>query len=89
MLQCLYPLQQIIFHHVFGPLMDDKNLVIESQLVKALFVLQILDNVCVRVCVCVCLWANQLFQVIRLGIMVDQGLPCVYHYISRSSGKLL
>ena len=54
MLQCLYPLQQIIFHHFFGPLMDDKNLLIEPQLVKALFVLQILDNVCVRVCVCLC-----------------------------------
>ena len=82
MLQYLYPLQQIIFHHFFGPLMDDKNLAIEPQLVKAFFVLQILDSVYV------CLRANH-FEVIRLGIKVDLGLPCVRHYISRSSGKPL
>ena len=62
--------------------MDDKNLAIEPQLVKALFVLQILDSVDV------CLRANH-FEVIRLGIKVDLGLPCVRHYISRSSGKPL
>ena len=62
--------------------MDDKNLAIEPQLVKALFVLQILDSVYV------CLRANH-FEVIRLGIKVDLGLPCVRHYISRSSGKPL
>ena len=44
MLQCLYPLQQIIVHHFFGPLMDDKNLIIGAHVAKALFVLQILDS---------------------------------------------
>ena len=45
MLQCLYPLQQIIVNHFFGPLMDDKNLIIAAQVVKALFPLQILENI--------------------------------------------
>ena len=45
MLQCLYPLRQIIVHHLFGPLMDDKNLTTEDQVVKALFVLQILESI--------------------------------------------
>ena len=45
MLQCLYQLQKIIVHRFFGPLMDDKNLIIEAKLVKALFVLQILDSI--------------------------------------------
>ena len=45
MLQCLCPLQQIIVRHFFEPLMDDKNLIIEAQMVKALFVLQILDGI--------------------------------------------
>ena len=44
--------------------------------------------VCVCMCVCVCLWANHL-DVVRLGVKVDQGLPCVRHYIPRSSGKPL
>ena len=44
-LQCLCPLQQIIAHHFCDPLMDDKNLIIEAQVVKALFALQILDSV--------------------------------------------
>ena len=44
MLQCLRPLQQMIGHHFFGPLMDDKNLIIGAQVVKALFALQILDS---------------------------------------------
>ena len=34
--------------------------------------------------VCVCLPANH-FDVIRLGVKVDQGLPCVHHYILRLS----
>ena len=38
--------------------------------------------------VCVCLQANH-FDVIGLGVKVDQGLPCVCHNISRSSGKPL
>ena len=45
MLQCLYPLQQIIVNHFFVPLMDDKNLIIAAQVVKALFPLQILENI--------------------------------------------
>ena len=47
---------------------------------------------CVCVCVCVrvrvCLRANN-FDVIGLGVKVDQGLPCVRHFIPRSSGKWL
>ena len=42
MLQCLYPLQQIIVQHLFRPLMDDKNLIIGVKVVKALFVLQLI-----------------------------------------------
>ena len=45
MLKCLYPLRQIIVHHLFGPLMDDKNLTTEAQVVKALFVLQIFESI--------------------------------------------
>ena len=45
MLPNLSPLQQILIHHIFDPLMDDKNLIIEGQAVKALFVLQILDSI--------------------------------------------
>ena len=37
---------------------------------------------------CVCVWANQL-DVFRLGIKVDQGLPCICHCIPRLSGKPL
>ena len=37
MLQCLYPLQQIIVHHFLVPLKDDKNLIIGAEAVKALF----------------------------------------------------
>ena len=40
----------------------------------------------VGVCGCGCLRANH-FDVIGLGIKVDQGLPCVPHYIPRSNGK--
>ena len=36
--------------------------------------------VCLCVCVCVCLRAN-LLDVVRLGVNVDQGRPCVCHYI--------
>ena len=43
MFQCLCPLQQIV-HHFFVPLMDDKNLIIEAQVVRALFILQILNS---------------------------------------------
>ena len=45
MLQYLCPLQQIIVCHFFEPLMDDKNLIIEAQVVKALLVLQMLDSI--------------------------------------------
>ena len=45
MFQCLNPLQQIIVHHFWGSLMDDKNLIIEAQGVKVLFVLQIHDSI--------------------------------------------
>ena len=38
------------------------------------------------VCVCVCSWVNH-FDVIRLGVKVDQGLPCVRHCMPRSSGN--
>ena len=44
--------------------------------------------VCVCVCVCVCLRVNHC-DIIRLGVKVDQGLPCVRHYIPRLSGKPL
>ena len=45
---------------------------------------------CVCVCVCVCLWGNYYDDFdIRLGIKVDQGLPCECHHIPRSSGKPL
>ena len=43
MLQC--PLQKIIVQHFFETLKDDKNLIIQAQLVRALFVLQILDSI--------------------------------------------
>ena len=45
MLQCLYPPQQTIVHNFFDSLMDDQNLIIQAQVVKAVFVLQILDNI--------------------------------------------
>ena len=45
MLQCMYPLQQIIADHFFEPPKDDKNLLINAQVVKALFVLQIRDSI--------------------------------------------
>ena len=56
MVICLSPAIQVIFyyisilngyivHHFGGPLMDDKNLTIQAQVVKALFALQILDSV--------------------------------------------
>ena len=38
MLPGLYLLQQIIVHQFFDLLMDDKNLIIRAQVVKALFV---------------------------------------------------
>ena len=45
MLPGMYPLQQIIIHHFFDPLMDNKNLINKVQVVKALFVLKILDSI--------------------------------------------
>ena len=45
MLPGLDPLQQIIVHQFFYPLMDDKNLIIKAQMVKALLLLQILDSI--------------------------------------------
>ena len=45
MLQCLCPLQQIIVHRFFDCLMDDKNLIIQAEVGKALFVLQILNSI--------------------------------------------
>ena len=44
--------------------------------------------VCVYVCVCMGLQVNHT-DVTRLGVKVDQGLPCLHHYILRSSGKPL
>ena len=44
MLKCLYPPQQIIVRH-FVSLMDDRNLIIQAQVVRALFVLQILNSI--------------------------------------------
>ena len=43
----------------------------------------------VCVCVCVCVFTGQPFDVVGLGVKVDQGLSCVRHYISRSSDKSL
>ena len=40
----MYPLQQIITHHFFVSLMDDRNLITQDQVARALFVLQILDS---------------------------------------------
>ena len=37
-------------------------------------------SVCVCVCVCVCLGVNH-YNIIRWSIKVDEGLPCVRHYI--------
>ena len=38
----------------------------------------------------VCVFYGLTFlDVVRLGVKVDQGLPCVRHYIPRSSGKPL
>ena len=37
-------------------------------------------RVCVCVCVCVCLGVNH-YNIIRWSIKVDEGLPCVRHYI--------
>ena len=45
MLPDLCPQQQIIIHHFFDPLMGDKNLIIQAKVVRALFVLQILDTI--------------------------------------------
>ena len=45
MLPGLRPLQQILVHQFLHPLMDDKNLIIKAQMVKALFLLQILDSI--------------------------------------------
>ena len=45
MLQFLYPPKQIIVHYFFVSLMDDKNLIIYAHVVKALFLLQILDSI--------------------------------------------
>ena len=39
------PTATIIILHFFGPMIDDKNLIIEAQVVKALFVLQIRDSI--------------------------------------------
>ena len=44
-------------------------------------------NDCVCVCVCVCLRVSHLL--LMLSVKVDQGLPCVRHYIPRSGGKPL
>ena len=38
---------------------------------------------------CVCVFTGQPFDVIGLGVKVDQGLPCAHHNIPRSSGKPL
>ena len=45
MLQCLYPLQQTIIHHFFDSLMDGKNQIIQAQVARALFSLQIRDTI--------------------------------------------
>ena len=45
MLQFPYPLQPVIIDHFWGPLMDNKNPIIKAQVVKFLFVLQILDSI--------------------------------------------
>ena len=39
MLQCLYQLQQIIVHHFFDSLLNDKNLITQAEMVKALFII--------------------------------------------------
>ena len=46
-------------------------------------------DMCVCVCVCVCVFTSQPFVVDGLGIKVDQGLPCIRHYIPKSGGKPL
>ena len=51
------------------------------------YVVNVLIAVCC-VCVCVCLRTNH-FDVIRLGLKVDQGLPCICLYIPRLSDKSL
>ena len=45
MLQHLYPLQKIIVHHFFEPLMDDKNLITQAQVARILFSLKIRDSI--------------------------------------------
>ena len=40
--------------------------------------------VCLSVCVCECLQINH-NDITWLGVKADQGLPCVRHYIPRSS----
>ena len=37
----------------------------------------------------VCVFTGKPFVVDGLGVKVDQGLPCVRHYIPRSGGKPL
>ena len=44
-MQCLYPSQQIIAHHFFVSLMDDKNLIIQDQALKVKLFLQILNSI--------------------------------------------
>ena len=64
-------------------------LILLTQLTDTFSILSLLQAcVCVCVCVCVCLRVNPSDN-IRLGVKVDQGLPCVRDYIPRSSGKLL
>ena len=79
--------------------LKNKSLILKSNaLLNLALVCVCVCNVCVCVCVggwvgvgvdvcrCGCLRANH-FDVIGLGIKVDQGLPCVPHYIPRSNGK--
>ena len=72
----LHPLQQIIIHHFFDPQMDDKNLIIKAHMVKALFVLQILDSIQTNIFdVCPCL----LFSRSHLLIKSSQFIRFLFH----------
>ena len=61
-----------IVHHFGGPLMDDKNLTIQAQVVKALFALQTLDIVfkhcfinIVEVCPCLIFFTQFFVELIK------------------------